>query len=240
MTTARSGELDRATRNAAAFWTALARARGLELVRRTGFLAASGGRGGLRVLLLGPEPGPGDRAELTELVRRAPGRVVVEDPFSTTEVPDLAPRRYAVMTRGPAPVPPPAHPVRPVGRAELGTVEPLVVEGFPLPAFRPRTPGEAIPPALLDQPVEVLLAERDGVPAGACLVVLDTASAGLYWVTTLPEHRSRGVGRSLVAAALARHADRTATLTATEAGLPLYASLGFATAGVATWWFREP
>ncbi len=80
------------------------------------------------------------------------------------------------------------------------------------------------------------LVTRDGEIAGACLIVLDGTAGGIYWVTTLPEHRSRGVARQLMHAVLARLADRPVTLTAARAGKPLYDSLGFRTITQSTWW----
>ncbi|MEU5695085.1 GNAT family N-acetyltransferase [Actinosynnema sp. NPDC020468] len=224
-----------ASRNAAALWTALARARGHDLVRRPGFLAVGGPRS-LRVLLLDEDPG--DLGEVADLVRAAPGRVLVEDPFAAVDVADLGlvARPLEVMWRtGPAPEPAPdVTPVRTPG--ELATAARLAVEGFPFPGV---DPAELAPPGLLAPPgVEVLIAWRSGEPAGVCLTIVDEDDvAGLYWVATLPAHRSKGVGRALTATALHR-ADRVATLTATTAGAPLYGSLGFTTAGVANWWSR--
>ncbi|CAL9521063.1 hypothetical protein SUDANB95_03803 [Actinosynnema sp. ALI-1.44] len=124
---------------------------------------------------------------------------------------------------------------------EVGTVEQVavfdrvVLDGFPLPAF---APGEAFPPALLDRPeARMRLAERDGEVAGACLSIADGQATGSYWVTTLPEHRSRGVGRALVNAAL-DGCDVPVTLTATKAGRPLYDSLGFDVVARAGWWSK--
>ncbi|MGW4896352.1 GNAT family N-acetyltransferase [Kitasatospora sp. NPDC004240] len=121
----------------------------------------------------------------------------------------------------------------------LAEVERTVVEGFPLPARRPWIRGEALPPALLREPgVRAWLARRDGAPAGACLTCEDGAATGLYWVTTLPEHRSRGIARAVLEAALAARPDRPAALVATRLGEPLYRKLGFAEVGRTHWWIR--
>lgn len=74
------------------------------------------------------------------------------------------------------------------------------------------------------------------MPAGACLTVSDDSTVGLYWMTTLPEHRSRGVGRALLHGALNHQADLPMTLTAARAGRPLYDSLGFVPVADARWW----
>ncbi|MER5421612.1 GNAT family N-acetyltransferase [Streptosporangium roseum] len=239
---ARTTSLHLATRNAAAFWTALAQTRGHGLLTRPGLVGVDGGaRGGLRVLLLAPEPDADALAELTEPARRrSTGGVVVEDPFSSVDLGDLglSPRRLPVMIRRPGPVPaPPAVEVErlePGGRLE--TAERIVVDGFPLPGFQPYHPGEVLPQSLLErQGVDLFLATRDGVPAGACMTVTDDAVGGVYWVTTLPEHRSRGGGRALMHAVLG-HLKGPVTLTSATAGKPLYDSLGFDTVAHATWW----
>ncbi|WP_371786264.1 GNAT family N-acetyltransferase [Streptosporangium subroseum] len=242
----RMTSLHLATRNAAALWTALAETRGHGLLRRPGFVGVNGNeRGGLRILLLSPEPDADDLAELTELARRRPvGQVVVEDPFSSVDMSDLglAPRRLPVMIRHPAPAPDPASTpstVR-VDRVELGdqleTVERIVVDGFPLPGFQPYHPGEAVPRGLLErQGIDLFLATRDGAHAGACITVTDAEVSGIYWVTTLPEHRSRGIGRALMHAVL-ENLRGPITLTSATAGKPLYDSLGFDTVTRATWW----
>ncbi|WNM40474.1 GNAT family N-acetyltransferase [Micromonospora halotolerans] len=238
--TATTADLDLSVRNAAALWTALADARGHTLLHRPGFLAVIGDhRAGLRILLRDPDPAPDDRAALADLVRRRTGPVTVEDQYASVDLTDLglSPRSMPVMVRRPAALPDPSLPVTPVERPDqLDTAEDVVVRGFPLDHFRPRRPGEAFPAALLARPeVRFFLVHRDGAPAGACLTVREEG-VGLYWMTSLPEHRSRGVGRALLRGVLGRLGDVPMTLTAARAGRPLYASLGFVPVTDATWW----
>ncbi|MBW4717782.1 GNAT family N-acetyltransferase [Saccharothrix obliqua] len=231
--------LDLATRNSAVLLEILARTRpGGVLVRRPGFRALDGPRL-LRVLLQTPDPAAEDMAELGRLVARARARVTVEDPYSVVDLEEwgLVPDRLPVMYRPPAPVRAAAGPaaVRVRTAERLADVERVVVEGFPLPGF---TTGEAIAPALLEHSrVTPYLVERDGVAAGACLSVVAEGVGGVYWVTTLPEHRSRGVGKALMRAVLA-DSDVPYTLTATEAGRPLYDAFGFTPVATATWWTK--
>ncbi|MFF0313016.1 GNAT family N-acetyltransferase [Streptosporangium sp. NPDC004379] len=239
-----------ANRNAAALWTALAQVRGNEVVQRPGFVGVKGSeRGGTRILLLGPDPDEDDLAALTELVRdRRDGKVVVEDQFGTVDLGDLGltSRRLPVMIRDTAPPgsaggasssPPAVEIVRADSESLLETVERVVVHGFPLEGFLPWRPGEVFPRTVLErQDVEFFLVTRDGVPAGACMVILDGTVGGVYWVTTLPEHRSRGIGRMLMHAVLERLSGLPVTLTAATAGKPLYDSLGFDVITQATWW----
>ncbi|SCL50892.1 Acetyltransferase (GNAT) domain-containing protein [Micromonospora citrea] len=237
-----TSDLHLATRNAAALWTALGEARGHDVIRRPGHLVVDGSaRTGLRVLMLGPDPGPDELAALAGLVRRRlPGRLTVEDPFGTVDLTwaGLTPRPLPVMIRRPVPAPAPPATVTAVTTAEqLAAVEDVVVRGFPLGALQPRRPGEAFPVSLLDRPgVRFLLARAGDAPAGACLTVTGGGVGGIYWMTTLPEHRSRGVGRALLHGALAHLAGLPVTLTAARAGRPLYESLGFLPITDAAWW----
>ena len=57
----------------------------------------------------------------------------------------------------------------------------------------------------------------------------DGAALSINWLAALPEHRSHGLGRAVMCAARGSCARRPAVLVATEAGGPLYSSLGFQT-----------
>jgi GNAT superfamily N-acetyltransferase len=237
-------DLRLATQNAAALWSALGRSRGDELIRRPGFQAVDAyARGaGLRVVMVDPNPGADELADLFELVRSRAGRaVVLEDPFSSVDFTELGltARQLPVMIRRPGSVPaPPALEVTTVERLDqLETVEDIVVHAFPLPDFQPYRPGHALPKGLLDDPtVKLHLIARDGAPAGACITVTDGAVGGIYFVTTVPEHRSTGVARALMHAILRELKDLPLTLTAATAGKPLYDSLGFTSITRASWW----
>ncbi|MCC8246070.1 GNAT family N-acetyltransferase [Saccharothrix luteola] len=231
-----SASLRLAVRNAAVLTTALARTRGHTLISRDAFLAMSGPTL-LRVLAVRPDPDPDDLAELELLVKGAATRVVVEDSFGAIDgaALGLTPRHLPVMVRPPAPAPPPALEVGRVRTAaEWAVAEQVVVDGFPLPGF---PTGNALPLALRDREGFRLHAvRRDGVVAGACLTAESDDAVGVYWVTTLPEHRSRGVGRALLSAVVNEFPALPLTLSATEQGLPLYESLGFSVVTQATWW----
>ena len=100
-------------------------------------------------------------------------------------------------------------------------------------------PGQLFDPALLGLPgLTLRLGRRDGEPAAAAAVFDDGRAEGVYYVATLPRHRGHGLARALMDAVLAAHPHRTATLTATAAGEPLYRALGFQEVGRATWWRR--
>ncbi|WP_265865754.1 GNAT family N-acetyltransferase [Streptomyces sp. SKN60] len=235
----------RQARNSAAFWIATGRCRGHEVVRRRGFVAVDGdGRAGLRVLIQECDLEPGELAELSELVLHAAGPAVVEDPFSSTDLGHLGMRNWQmpVMLRPPGTVGDSAPDVVRVRRPEdLQAAERIVIEGFELDGFEPHRPGELFPAALIEQPgVEVFVASRDGVPAGACVRVVDGGVGSHYWVGTSPAFRSRGVGRAVMLGALADLADLPFTLTASKLGRPLYESLGYVAAAPSTWWASVP
>lgn len=225
--------LRQASDNAAAFWTVLAEARGYRLLRGPGFLTVSGTeRYGMRVMVMSPEVPP--EALRPVVADRPPGPCTVEDPFGTVTVDGLTPRELPVMIREPAPAPPPARPVSLVtGAGDLAAVERIVVDGFPLSTFQPYRPGEVFPASLLDRDDIAFFRLGD---AGAAVTLVAGGVVGAYWVTTMPEHRSQGVGRALMLATLARHPDLPMTLTASRAGRPLYESMGFVTITGSTWW----
>ncbi|WP_394827807.1 GNAT family N-acetyltransferase [Pendulispora albinea] len=231
-----------AVQNAATFWSALAAARGHETIRRPGFLSVDGRHHGMRILVLSPTPHPDEVAELTELARhRHPGKVLVEDAFNVVDMRGLGltARKLPVMIRHPAPAPTTSTMV--ITKVEqpeqLEIAERIVVQGFPVPDFQPYQPGQLFPRALMETPgISLFLVSRDGATAGACVTVVDGTVGGLYWVTTLPEHRSYGVGRALMHSVLNFLNDRPVTLTAAKPGKPLYDSLGFETITEAAWW----
>lgn len=81
--------------------------------------------------------------------------------------------------------------------------------------------------------------ERDGAMAAVAGAVSFGATGWLGAVAVAPEHRRDGLGRAIVEAAavwLRERGARTILLYATEAGRPLYESLGFEAEYVATAW----
>ncbi|MEU7892389.1 GNAT family N-acetyltransferase [Nonomuraea sp. NPDC049152] len=244
MTITDLADLRLATTNAAALWKALGDVRGCDVVQRPGFVGVGGDeRAGLRIVLQSPAPGEDDVAELTELAGGwTRGPVLVEDSYGVVDMSaiGLEPRHLPVMIRRPGEALPPAalEVVRVETEDQLATAERIVIQGFPLSRFQPHHPRQAFPAALLGHDgVELFLVEKDGEPAGACVTVADGTVGGLYWVTTLPQFRSRGIGRSLMHAVLGGLLkDLPVTLTSAKAGKPLYDSLGFTTITQSTWW----
>ena len=227
--------LRQASDNAVAMWSTLARARGDAVVDHSAFTVIDGRR--FRIMLRTATPGETDKAELTELARakKNQGRtVVVEDPFRVLDLSDgMTAGQLPVMVREPAPAPDPGQvePRRNPRRAGEGRRRHRArLSAGGVPAART---GTVFPPRLLTQAGPAFFTKGD---AGACLTMAHGGVGGAYWVTTLPEHRSRGVGRALTHAVLRHFEDLPVTLSASRAGRPLYEKLGFVNLGDANWW----
>jgi len=191
-----------------------------------------------------------DAGQVAALMARAAarGRVVVEDSFGGLTLPaadGVTIDRMPVMVRAAGGVSAPAvgPGVRVVQAADTGTLaqaERVIVDGFPQRALQPYRPGRSLPPLVLAVPGwRTWLACCDGEPAAACCTYDDGAAVGVYWLATLPRHRSHGLGRAVMSAALTASPGRPAALVATTAGEPLYAALGFRTVSEAVW-YRTP
>jgi GNAT superfamily N-acetyltransferase len=176
------------------------------------------------------------------------GRVVVEDSFG-----DLVLRRDGRARDGGVTVDRMPLMLRPAGGAAppgsgaavvlvadqeaLVQAERVIVDGFPRPALQPYRPGRMLPPRVLITPGwRTWLAYRYGRPTAACCTYDDGAALGVYWLAALPEHRSAGLGRTVMCAALTASPGRPVVLVATAAGVPLYSSLGFAAVSEAAWY----
>lgn len=78
--------------------------------------------------------------------------------------------------------------------------------------------------------VETYIAWGDDGPMSAVSVTPTGTTAGISLMATPPEHQGKGMGRALLAQVIDHYQGRGVErfhLTATEAGRPLYASLGF-------------
>ncbi|WP_328618314.1 GNAT family N-acetyltransferase [Amycolatopsis sp. NBC_00355] len=223
--------LQQACDNAVAMWTALGRARGHDVRSHDGFVVIDG-PAGVRIMPTTPDPGE-DPAPVAKAGKDHGRALVVEDPFGTLDLTavGMTARHLPVMVREPAPAPEPAAGVRRVGTGgDLVRAGRMVVDGFPLEHYRA---GDVFPLSLLEQDGPAFFTLGD---AGACLTMAHGGVGGAYWVTTMPEHRSKGVGRTLMHAVLRHFDGLPVTLTAARAGKPLYDSLGFETVGDAHWW----
>jgi GNAT superfamily N-acetyltransferase len=172
----------------------------------------------------------------------------VEDSFRELVLPTgagLTVSRMPVMVKAAGPAGPPAaadpgtEVVQATGPDALAQAERVIVNGFPQRALQPHRRGRLLPPLVLAVPGwRTWLAYREGEPAAACCTYDDGAARGVYWLATLPGHRSHGLGRAVMSAALAGFPGPVA-LVATAAGVPLYSSLGFRAVSEAAW-YRKP
>src|SRR6266487_491273 len=125
--------------------------------------------------------------------------------------------------------------------ADVNTVERLMVDCLPLTSLQPWRPGVLFPPDPARIPGWVMwLGLRDCGPAGCCATFDDGHMVGLYGMAVVPAMRRRGVGSTLLEAVFDYYPGRTSCLTATTGGFWLYASAGYRTVGLATWWGSEP
>jgi GNAT superfamily N-acetyltransferase len=236
-------------RNAAAMWASLAPwSRPLPGPAQVATVAVPA-QPAIRVILRSPlaqDPS----GHIGAVLAQAPegSRVTVEDSFGKLRLPvadGMAVWRQPIMIRPPAPLPRltlrDGTTVRLVdSETALTQAERVIVEGFPRRLLQPFQPGRMLPALILAKPDwQVWLGYDAGEPAAVCCSYDDGAAVGIYWLATMPAFRSRGLGRALMTAALAARPDRSATLVATAAGEPLYASLGFRTVCQAVW-YRTP
>jgi GNAT superfamily N-acetyltransferase len=191
-------------------------------------------------------PGAAEPGQIAALVTAATehGRVVVEDSFGDLRLPlagQVTVERMPLMLRPAGGVAAPVNGtdidvVRVADRDALAIAEQVIVDGFPRRVPRPYPPGIILPPQMLTAPGWAMwLACHDGDPAAAVCSYDDGAALGIYWLATLPRHRSRGLGRAVMTAALGGCPGLPAVLVATAAAESLYLSLGFTAVAEAVW-----
>ena len=115
--------------------------------------------------------------------------------------------------------------------AGMGVVNDLAASAFGMdPAWCSRTFAS---PWLLEAPgVEFFLARRGDEPMSTVATTGAGATIGIWSMATPPDKQRQGAGRAVLLAAMEYHQKRGAEtfyLCATEAGKPLYDSLGFKT-----------
>ena len=171
-------------------------------------------------------------------------RAIVEDSFGspTPKLPDsVTAKHMPVMLRPAGPAATTACEGVQVERVstvdDLETAEQIIVKGFPVQGDV--AVGDLLPAKALGQPGWIAwLATHNGEPAASCYTVDDGASVGVYLLATLPEHRSAGLGRAIMTAAVNQNPTLPTTLVATQAGAPLYRSMGFVDVSTAVWYIR--
>ena len=192
---------------------------------------------------------PASAAVIAELLESTPTAkaTVLEDAFGADRAEQLDPSvrvlDMPVMLRPAGPVPAygeHAQAARVLNADDLVAAERTIVEGFPVSALQPWRNGDALPARVLaTSGCSVWLARLRDRPAAAGCTFDDGGVVGVYWLATLPEYRSAGLGRAVMTTAINAHPDRPFMLTATDAGRPLYESLNFQTVARTTWYMRR-
>jgi hypothetical protein len=94
-----------------------------------------------------------------------------------------------------------------------------------------------------DSPMQFFAIRRGGVIVSTSVCCLCDGLAGIYCVSTIPEHRRQGLGEHATAEPLRRAAKlgyRVGLLQSSEAGYPVYRKLGFADFGGVPLYVRIP
>lgn len=81
--------------------------------------------------------------------------------------------------------------------------------------------------AMVQRTSEGFVAEQDGKLVGVAFACHQGAYSSIGLVIVSDQHQGKGIGRRLMTLCLEAAAPRTPILNATEAGAPLYASMGF-------------
>lgn len=110
--------------------------------------------------------------------------------------------------------------------------------------FPPEAGAVIFSPAFLDRPeMQAFAGCVDGEVVATSMSFRTGDIAGIYWVATLPEWRSRGFGEAITWAAVdagARAGCSIASLQASEMGRPVYARMGFSQPIDYVRWERPP
>jgi GNAT superfamily N-acetyltransferase len=130
--------------------------------------------------------------------------------------------------------------IEPVGDARTRAIAAdLQARGFGLErAAMARLLDESL---ALERPPQVFIASLDGEPMSTVTATPEGADVGIWTMATPPEHQGKGAGRALLGWALEHYRGqgvRRFYLYATEAGQPLYRSLGFETVAPCAAWVK--
>jgi len=202
----------------------------------------------LNMLVVGPEPEPERTfaAGAEVAARHGVPLLAVLTPPVAQRLASLAPEfgftpgghMPLMLLRADAPVAPQG--VCKVKRVDESTVEiagrlQAAAFGLPEASMTKLLEGSRLAP----QPPFVFIASREGVAMSSVTVTVHGDTAGVWSMATPPEHQRKGVGRALLTNVLSgfhAYGIRRFYLMATEAGRPLYESIGFQTVGHCDVW----
>ena len=122
----------------------------------------------------------------------------------------------------------------------LDDFERTLVEAYPISEADPWRRGVMMGSALLDDPRwHLLVGYLNGEPAATSAAYITNHAVDVTLVSTRPEHRGRGIGRAITAAAVQADIAKPAILLASDDGQSVYRSLGFASICRFTLWVGQ-
>lgn len=126
---------------------------------------------------------------------------------------------------------------RATDRATIGKTVAMLAQEMVIPADPLRRVFD--PDTTAARGLNMFVASKDDAIISTVTIIQAAGVAGIWAMATAPEHRRRGHGRALLARVLNTYRARGVArfyLHATEAGRPLYESLGFDTVGSYSLW----
>jgi GNAT superfamily N-acetyltransferase len=196
---------------------------------------------------LGPDAAAATLAAIDDFYAGSPpGEEVLL--FSAWPTPDLRPYGWQleghppVMLRTPAPADPPPSDLEVVevgDAAGLRAFEQAMVPGYPFEGVDPRPGGFVEEAVLADGRMRCWVGWRDGQPVAASATFVDSGVNNVTLLATLPDHRRRGYGETLMWPATLADPDLPAMLLSSDHGRPLYERMGYVALFRFTVWHRK-
>jgi GNAT superfamily N-acetyltransferase len=122
-------------------------------------------------------------------------------------------------------------------RATIGRTVTMLAQEMGIPADPLRRVFD--PDTMAARGLNMFVALKDGAVVSTVTIMQAAGVAGIWAMATAPDHRRRGHGRALLAKVINGYRERGIArfyLHASEAGRPLYESLGFETVGSYSVW----
>ena len=117
-------------------------------------------------------------------------------------------------------------------RKDLRLWKDISFNGFEMPSRTKKAYGAFVSTFIIDttSPQKLFLAYWNGKPVSTSLVFTNQNSAGLYYISTLPEYRNKGCGRAITLASMLyakKCGFKGIALQATPSGEKVYVKAGF-------------
>ena len=193
---------------------------------------------------------PPEYVDLAETIRGIVASYPPERHFvllSAFPTPDLRPFGLDLMGHPPfmfrpaggePPTPPSGLRVHEVADAtELGEFVRTLGVGYPMPDAEGTVLADA---RVLGPSLRLFVGYLDGAPVATSGAWIGHGVNDVEWVSTLPEHRGRGIGAALTWAATLSDPSLPAVLIASDDGQPVYEAMGYIRLLRLTMWHRPP